>query len=60
MGKRVNFTAERVAGAKCQPGNQQTIYWDGKTPGFGLRVTASEAKAYIFESRLHGNTVRVT
>jgi hypothetical protein len=36
--EKANFTADRVAGFKCEPGKQQTIYWDGKTPGFGVRV----------------------
>ena len=39
---------------------EQSICWDGKTPGLGLRVTANGAKSYIFESRLHGRTVRLT
>lgn len=60
MGKKENFTAERVAGFKCEPGMNQSIYWDGKTPGLGLRVTATGAKSYIFESRLHGKTIRTT
>ena len=34
MGKRENFTAERIAGYKCSVNRQQTIYWDGKTPGW--------------------------
>lgn len=60
MGKWKNFTAERVAGFACEAGKQQSIYWDGKTPGLGLRVTAKGAKSYIFESRLHGKTLRIT
>ncbi|WP_240327676.1 Arm DNA-binding domain-containing protein [Dechloromonas sp. HYN0024] len=60
MNKRENFTAERVATFKCEEGKQQSIYWDGKTPSLGLRVTVSGAKAYIFESRLHGKTIRLT
>ncbi len=55
-----NFTAERVAGYQCKPGKQQSIYWDGKTPGLGLRVTAAGAKSYIFETRLNGQTIRIT
>ena len=55
-----NFTAERVAGFKCKPGKQQSIYWDGKTPGLGLRVTAAGSKSYIFETALHGKTIRMT
>jgi integrase len=55
-----NFTADRVAGFKCKPGKQQSIYWDGKTPGLGLRVTAAGVKSYIFETSLHGKTIRMT
>lgn len=63
MGKRQqrdNFTAGRIAAFTCPPDKQQAIYWDGKQPGLGLRVTATGARAYIFESRLKGRTVRVT
>ena len=58
--KRENFTAARVAGFECAPGKKQSIYWDGKTPGLGLRVTAARAKSYIFETRLNGKTIRMT
>ena len=55
-----NFTTGRVAGFKCKPGIKQSIFWDGKTPGLGLRVTASGAKSYIFQTDLHGKTIRLT
>ena len=58
--KKENFTADRIAGFKCKPGKQQSIYWDGKTPGLGLRVTAAGSKAFIFETRLNGQTIRMT
>jgi len=60
MVSKQNFTAARVDAFQCEPGKQQTIYWDAKTPGFGLRVTAAGARAFIFESRLFGKTVRLT
>lgn len=60
MGIKPNFTAKLVEGFKCQPGKQQSIYWDGKTPGLGLRVTPAGAKSYIFETTLHGKTLRLT
>lgn len=60
MVKHENFTAGRVAKLACEPGKQQTIYWDAKTPGLGLRVTAAGAKSYIFETWLHGKSLRVT
>jgi integrase len=55
-----NFTSERVASFKCKSGAKQSIYWDGKTPSLGLRVTASGAKSYIFQTELHGKTIRIT
>lgn len=55
-----NLTAARVESLQCELGKQQTIYWDAKTPGFGLRVTIAGARAYIFESRLFGKTIRLT
>lgn len=60
MGRWQNFTAGRVEQFDCKQGQRQTIYWDGKAPGLGVRVTTSGAKSYIFESRLHGKTIRLT
>lgn len=57
---KINFTADRVLAFKCEEGKQQSIFWDAKTPGLGLRVTAGGARSYIFESRLHGKTIRIT
>jgi integrase len=58
--EKLNFTADRVKNFVCIPGKQQTIYWDGKIPGLGIRVTAGGARAYIFETRLDGKTLRIT
>ena len=60
MSKRENFTAGRVAKLECEPGKQQSIYSDAKTPGLGLRVTSAGAKSYVFETKLHGKGLRVT
>jgi integrase len=58
--KKLAFTVARVEEFSCEPGKQQSIYWDSKTPGFGLRITAAGARSYIFESRLFGKTIRLT
>lgn len=58
--KKENFTAERIAKFKCAEGKAQSIFWDGKTPGLGLRVTAAGSKAYVFETSLNGKTLRIT
>lgn len=60
MGKRENFTAGRVAEFSCPAGKHQAIYWDGKQPGLGLRVTAKGARAYVFQAWIDGGSVRVT
>lgn len=58
--KAVNFSVERIAKFECEEGKRQTFFRDGKTPGLGLRVTAAGAKSYVFETRLHSKTIRVT
>ena len=60
MGMKQNFTAERVDKFSCAPGKRQSFLWDAKTPGLGVRATANGAKSFVFESRLHGRTLRLT
>jgi len=56
-----HFTAKRVPSLAFVPGRgKQTLYQDKATPGLGLRVTAAGARSYIFETSLHGKTVRET
>jgi integrase len=57
---KVNFTAGRVEAHRCAEGKSQSFLWDSKTPGLGLRATAGGAKAYIFQGKIHGSTVRMT
>lgn len=56
---KVNFTAARVAAHQCPAGKSQAFLWDVKAPGLGLRATPGGTKAYIFQAKLHGGTVRV-
>lgn len=60
MSKWENFTAGRVAAFRCEQGKQQSIYWDGKTPGLGIRVTITGSKSYIFQTDLYNKTLRIT
>ncbi len=57
---KLALTAARVETLACEPGKSQSIHWDSKAPGLGLRVTGAGARAYIFESRLFGKTIRIT
>ncbi|MCY1293027.1 Phage integrase family protein [compost metagenome] len=57
---KVNFTAKRVQEHSCPEGKAQAFLWDAVSPGLGLRATANGAKAYIFQGKIHGQTVRLT
>ena len=58
--RKLNFTAPKVAGLTCDAGRSQTIYWDGKTPSLGLRITPSGSRAYVFEAWFAGKCLRFT
>lgn len=55
-----NFTVQRVESFQCAKDKRQTLFWDAKTPGLGLRVTSTGSKSYIFETKLHGKTLRIS
>lgn len=57
---RIKFTAPRIDRAICDEGKHQTFIWDTEAPGLGLRITRAGAKAYIFQSRVDGRTLRPT
>ena len=42
--RKLAFTVARVEEFTCEPDKQQSIHWDAKTPGLGLRVTAAGAR----------------
>ncbi len=56
---RVRFTAGRVADHCCEKGTQAFL-WDTEQPGLGLRATPAGAKAYVFQAKLNGETIRMT
>ena len=60
MANSIGFTQDRIANLQCPTGKQQEIYWDSKTPSLGVRVTQGNAKAFIFQTRLYGKTIRIT
>lgn len=51
---------ERRAVALPAPAKGYAIYWCHATPGFGVRVTAAGARAWVAERRVNGKTVRRT
>lgn len=56
---KVKFTVPKVAAFKCPADKDQVFLWDADTPGLGLRATPG-GKAFIFQSRFQGKTVRMT
>lgn len=58
--KKENFTAARIADFTCAEGKKQSIFWDAKTSGLGLRVTANGTKSYVFETSVKKKTIRMT
>lgn len=51
---------DSVARSIPAPAEGYEIHWCPSTPGFGLRVTASGARAWVAERRVDGKTVRRT
>jgi integrase len=61
MANQIAFTSDRIAKLKCPEGKSQVIYWDTNNKGYlGIRITSNQVRAYIFQTRLHGQTIRLT
>ncbi len=54
------LTAGRIERLTCPEGKPQAFLRDAKAPGLRVRVTPSGAKAFIFEAKLHRETIRQT
>lgn len=55
------ITKRFVDSAHAEPDRAQTLLWDSRLKGFGLRVSASGKKSYIFQYRnAHGRSRRLT
>lgn len=57
---RVKLTAGRIREFSCESGKSQSFLWDTEAPGLAIRVTASGGKAYIFQGKLDGKSIRIT
>lgn len=57
---RVKLTAGRIRDFACESGRQQSFFWDTDAPGLAVRATASGSKAYIFQGKLLGKSIRIT
>ncbi len=59
MENRVKLTAGRIAGFTLPADVEQAFLWDADTKQLAVRVTAG-MKAYIFQSRFNGKSLRKT
>lgn len=66
MPKKIRLTAGRLAEFRHEGDGNQTFLWDTDVSGLAVRATAPSkrnpngAKAFIFESRFNGQTIRLT
>ncbi|WP_256360278.1 Arm DNA-binding domain-containing protein [Methylomonas koyamae] len=54
------LSGSKIDKAQPESGKAQTFIWDTSAPGLALRITQAGGKAYIFESRFNGKTLRMT
>ncbi|KAA6124491.1 tyrosine-type recombinase/integrase [Cupriavidus cauae] len=57
---RVTLTAGRVQSFQCAEGASQSFLWDNDPPQLAVRATANGAKAFVFQGKIRGRTVRLT
>jgi integrase len=57
--EKVSFTERRVATLPA-PATAYALFRDADTANLAVRVTAKGARSYVYETRVHGENVRVT
>lgn len=60
LSKPVELTAGLIDQLVCPGTKGQAFLRDTKSPGLRVRVTAAGAKAFVFEAKLRGQTIRRT
>ncbi len=58
--KKVKLTAGRIAGFECPKVKPQTFLWSDDPLGLAVRAYPSGAKAFIFQAKVKGQTMRLT
>ena len=57
---RTVLTANFIKTATAEPGKERSVYWDMTLPGFGLVVTSSGARSFVYQYRANGRSRRLT
>ena len=60
MAPRESRTLSKRTVDRLSADGRDTVFWDRKLPGFGLRVYPSGAKIYVVQTRAFGRSKRVT
>ena len=60
LGTAQELTAGLIDRLACPAGKLQSFLRDTKAPGLRVRVTGAGAKSYVFEAKLHRQTIRRT
>jgi len=60
LGESHELTAGLIERLVCPAGKLQAFLRDAKAPGLRVRVTAAGAKSFVFEAKLHRQTIRRT
>jgi len=57
--EKVKLTAGRIAGFECPKDKLQTFLWSNDPLGLAVRAYPSGAKAFIFQAKVKGKTMRL-
>lgn len=58
--KKVKLTVGRIASLKCEEGKSRSYLWSKEVKGFGVIATAGGSKSFVFQTKLHGKSLRLT
>jgi len=58
--KKVELSTGKISKLLCDEGKARTYLWDGEVKGFGVLATTTGSKSFIFQTKLHGKSVRLT
>jgi hypothetical protein len=56
---QIRLTPANVRKARADEGKDRTLFWDTKTSGFGLQVTAAGHKSFVIQYRAKGRSRRM-
>lgn len=58
--RRVSLTKQRIEDFGPSEGQTQAFLWDSAVPSLAVRATRGGSKAFVFQSKLRGEVIRIT